>query len=329
MSCLRRYAMAVAVTVSMIACFPLAAWAESVPNEITVYKVQVVSDYVLSRDHGYTRYVTDEGKPVYSVDLTTDPSEYGQQLQLLAEADCGLQYLLTATQKGGAHSTGSTLIDFYITQAATWWYYDNENFSDEFKNENNDDDAYGLVPYYIKPAVEDAWEYAEKNAEVSIGEWQNRVGLNLPTDLCEAEDSGSEWYQTDAIMPFIGDGSMASAEFYTVSVQGNGDGVAILDEYGYERDVFPVGTGFVVRIEMGLLPLQREVKITVSSEVSIPTARIYRTIGGENYERMAALFDEDVTDEETVTVVANADAGRLEDYAKGAVVVAVILGLLI
>lgn len=73
MSCLRRYAMAVAVTISMIACFPLAAWAKSVPNEITVYKVQVVSDYVLSRDHGYTRYVTDDGEPVYSVDLTTDP----------------------------------------------------------------------------------------------------------------------------------------------------------------------------------------------------------------------------------------------------------------
>ena len=131
------------------------AYADGVPDTITVHRVETLPDLITNHAYGFTFYATEDGIRVYSLDLKWDATRSDQVMRLTSQYDAGLQYILEHGYPNTA-ITGNSDADKYITQAAIWWYMDEESLSDEFRNASSNTDTAGLIPSHIIPLVKGA-----------------------------------------------------------------------------------------------------------------------------------------------------------------------------
>ncbi len=144
--------------------------ATSAPSTITMGTGKQLTGYV--NGTYFSTKVTNDGKYAYCTDINKKTPN-GMKMTLVEAKDAGMSYII---QNGYPKKsfTGDANKDYYITQAAVWWYLDDttgsSNLSNSFKTTGSD--SYGLRKY-IKQLVADAKEakqdgYTKPSVSLSV-----------------------------------------------------------------------------------------------------------------------------------------------------------------
>ena len=161
--------------------------ASSAPQSFTADSEKLLDGYIAGWN--YAKLTSSLGGYVYCQDFNKQ-IPYGVTMTLDGEAPAGIAYILS---NGFPRTsiTGDDDKDYYITQAAIWWYEDlymgGNNLSDVFKTTGSD--PYNLRPH-IKKLVEGAGKvtsYATPDIKIV----NNDSSLNLSSD--------KKYYESNAI----------------------------------------------------------------------------------------------------------------------------------
>lgn len=127
--------------------------ATSVPKSFTAKSEKTLDGYIANYHFG--KKINSNGGYVYCNDLHKG-TPHGEKMTLVGEAPAGIAYILENGYPS-KNITGNSDYDYYITQAAVWWYLDDttgsSNLSNSFKT--NGSDPKGLRKY-IKNLVSEA-----------------------------------------------------------------------------------------------------------------------------------------------------------------------------
>ena len=127
--------------------------ATSVPKSFTAKSEKTLDGYIANYHFG--KKINSKGGYVYCNDLHKG-TPHGEKMTLVGEAPAGVAYILENGYPS-KNITGNSDYDYYITQAADWWYLDDttgsSNLSNSFKT--NGSDPKGLRKY-IKNLVSEA-----------------------------------------------------------------------------------------------------------------------------------------------------------------------------
>ncbi len=127
--------------------------ATSVPKSFTAKSEKTLDGYIANYHFG--KKINSKGGYVYCNDLHKG-TPHGEKMTLVGEAPAGVAYILENGYPS-KNITGNSDYDYYITQAAVWWYLDDttgsSNLSNSFKT--NGSDPKGLRKY-IKNLVSEA-----------------------------------------------------------------------------------------------------------------------------------------------------------------------------
>lgn len=291
------------------------AYAEQ-SDSIVVYRKFVASDVVTNREYGFVSYETDEGDVAYSVDVDTIPSKSSQELIRLDETDSGLLYLL---QNGYPEKnlTGNNELDFVITQAAIWLYYNGpESMDPAFSSFDNPLDIYDVVPDWIWPLYQQA-VHADENETTEVG-----IILSSENGLSFSVSDDGKTLRSERVVVDV-----SRAGTYSIGVP-EGQDVAVYDDYGNPRTVgYKSGEGFFIEMPNKNPILGNSVGVSIS--YSVPTASVYRIPSDENTERMVCLQDREYVYPEEVVFSNSTPIGSLVASIQPIVLVVCILGIFV
>jgi len=258
--------------------------ATTAPKSITVKRAEVVSDLVTNKDHGFTIFETTDGKTIYCMDNLKKPLVSGQVANLSGSADDGVLYIL---QNGYPNKkvTGNEEMDFYITQAAIWWYLDDTNqgsnkLSDEFRNSKTD--INDLLPK-IKSLVASAKSYKDNQVKPSMTLKTGGDKLTL------SKEDGA--YVSDLMSV-----NLKGASTYKVAV--SGAKATVFNEKGEAKSSFNADEKVKVVLPVSQVKGKTNLTVTFTAEGKIQNAMIYKTNNSE-YQRVTGLYDEIVPLEES------------------------------
>ena len=251
--------------------------ATTAPKSITVKRAEVVSDLVTNKDHGFTIFETTDGKNIYCLDNLKEALKSGQTATLAGSADDGVLYIL----KNGYPNkkvTGNEEMDFYITQAAIWWYLDetkqgSNKLSDEFKNSNKD--INDLLPI-IKSIVANAKSYKDNQVKPNMILKTNSDKLTLSKD--------EKAYVSDLMTA-----TLTGTSTYKVTV--TGAKATVINEKGETKTSFNSNEKVRVVVPISQIKEKTNLTVTFMAEGKIQKAMIYKT-NDSNYQRVAGLYDE-------------------------------------
>lgn len=251
--------------------------ATTAPKSITVKRAEVVSDLVTNKDHGFTIFETTDGKTIYCMDNLKEALKSGQTATLAGSADDGVLYIL----KNGYPNkkvTGNEEMDFYITQAAIWWYLDetgqgSNKLSDEFKNSKTD--INDLLPK-IKSLVASAKSYKDNQAKPNMVLKTNGEKLTLSKD--------KKYYESDLMTA-----TLTGASTYKVTV--TGAKATVVNEKGEVKTSFNSNEQVKVIVPVSEVKEKTNLTVKFTAEGKIQKAMIYKT-NDSNYQRVAGLYDE-------------------------------------
>ena len=176
--------------------------ASSAPTSFTANSEKLLDGYI--HNWHYAKLTSSLGGYVYCTDFHKD-IPYGVQMTLSKEAPAGLAYIIS-NGFPRVNITGDSDKDYYITQAAIWWYLD------ETTGSNNLPDAFkytGSDPHNIRHYISELVEGAKKQtsyATPAIKLINNDSTLNLTSD--------KKYYESDA----IGVNTLYTTGNYTVSL---------------------------------------------------------------------------------------------------------------
>lgn len=264
--------------------------ATNAPKSITVKRAEVVSDLVTNKDHGFTIFETSDGKNIYCLDNLKKPLVSGQTATLSGSADDGILYIL----KNGYPNkkvTGNEEMDFYITQAAIWWYMDetgqgSNKLSDEFKNSTKD--INGLLPI-IKDMVAKAKSYKDNQVKPNMVVKTNGDTLTLTKD--------KKYYESGLMTA-----TLTGASTYSVSVSGAPKGTTVVNEKGEAKTSFASKEQVKVRVPVGAVQDKTNMTVKFTASGKVQKAMVYKTNNSE-YQSVAGLYDEVVPLEQTTKLV--------------------------
>ncbi|MBQ9011339.1 MAG: Cys-Gln thioester bond-forming surface protein [Bacilli bacterium] len=252
------------------------ASAATAPSSITVKRAEVLNDIITNHEHGFTIFTTSEGQYIYCMDVDKKALVSGQVATAAGNGDAGLLYIL---QNGYPYKTitGNDNIDKYVTQAAVWWYLDENKLSNEFKNATTTD-IYQAIPKYIKPLVQGARSAKDTQATPSMKVSTGNSELTLTSD--------SKYYESEYMSA-----TLVSASTYEVSLNGATTNTAIVSESGEVKSTFNSSEKFKVRVPASEVSSKLNITVNFKATGSVQKAKIFKP-SDASYQRVVGLFDE-------------------------------------
>lgn len=185
---------------------------------------------------GFHTKVTTSGQYIYCVNRWKNTVE-NTTGTLVGEMDAGFAYLV---ENGFPNKsfTGNKQRDYYITQAAMWWYTDevngnNDSLTKEFKTTATD--KYNLRPY-IKKLVEGAVK-ARKD-----GYAKTSLSINLSDSKMSLASDG-KYFVSEKIKV-----TSSNIKEYTVSVANAPEGTLITTPEGVSKTKFSANEQFIIKV---------------------------------------------------------------------------------
>ena len=230
-----------------------------------------------------------DDKVAYCVDLGKNWSPDGTPVTLLKEADAGVRYILENGYPYKYPYSGNADASRYITQAAVWWYLadtgQTSKLSEDFTT--NSADTYNVRPI-IKQLVAGA-KSAKAYADPSLNVNASNTEMTLSSD--------KKYYVSNEISV-----SLTGASTYKVSVSG-AEGVVVTNASGEAKSEFSSNEKFIVKVPVSSISKTTNLSVNVSSAGDVTKAYIYSP-GDASYQKVAALYTEEVKLEKTITLSA-------------------------
>ena len=237
--------------------------ATSAPQTFTADSEKILDGYV--DNFGYGKLTSSLGGYVYCQNYHLK-IPYGITMTLDGEAPAGYAYIL-ANGYPRVNITGNSDMDYYITQAAIWWYMDeitgSKNLPDTFKTTGSD--PYNIRQYIVK-LVNDA-KNVTGYATPALQLTNNDGALHLTSD--------QQYYESNA----IGVETLNITGNYTISLSGAPEGAKLLNATtGVETNSFGQDETFKIRIPINNVdPGTLNIKITATATGSINKAYKYKS----------------------------------------------------
>ena len=230
-----------------------------------------------------------DDKVAYCVDLGKNWSPDGTPVTLLKEADAGVRYILENGYPYKYPYSGNADASRYITQAAVWWYLadtgQTSKLSEDFTT--NSADTYNVRPI-IKHLVAGA-KSAKATADPRLNVNASNTEMTLSSD--------KKYYVSNEISV-----SLTGASTYKVSVSG-AEGVVVTNASGEAKSEFSSNEKFIVKVPVSSISKTTNLSVNVSSSSNVTKAYIYSP-GDASYQKVAALYTEEVKLEKTITLSA-------------------------
>ncbi len=285
--------MVLAVLVATLGIFTItAANAETTaPPSFTASSEKILSGYI-DNIH-YAKLTSSLGGYVYCRDMNLG-IPYGVTMTLEGEAPAAIAYILS---NGFPRTsiTGDSDMDYYITQAALWWYMDlhmaGNNLPDSFKTT-------GADPYNLRPHIINLVTEAEKitsYATPAIKLINNNSSLKLSSD--------KKYYESNTISVK----TLYTTGNYTISLTNAPDGTTVVNATtGEAQTSFAPSESFKIRVPVDSVDIgSLDIKITATTTGSINKAYMYKSSDPTKQSVFGSLLYPDtstVTDETNVTL---------------------------
>ena len=250
--------MIITVLIATLGIFALtsANAATSAPTSFTADSEKILDGYIA--DWNYGKLTSSLGGYVYCQNFNLQ-IPYGVTMTLDGEAPAGIAYILSNGYPR-VNITGDSDKDYYITQAAIWWYEDlymgGNNLPDDFKTTGSD--PYNLRPHIIK-LVEGAGKVTSY-ATPAIKIVNNDSSLNLSSD--------KKYYESKAISV----NTLYVTGNYTVSLESAPSGTMVVNaNTNATQTSFAQSESFKIRIPVNNVDvgsLNISVKVTATGSIN-------------------------------------------------------------
>ncbi len=265
--------------------------ASSAPTSFTADSEKILDGYI--NDWNYAKLTSSLGGYVYCTDFHKG-IPYGVTMTLTGEAPAGLAYILS---NGFPRTsiTGNDDMDYYITQAAIWWYLDettgSNNLPDSFKYTGSD-------PYNIRHYIVELVEGGKKQtsyATPAISLVNNDSTLNLTSD--------KKYYESNAISVK----TLYTTGNYTISLSNAPEGTTVVNATtGASQTSFSPNESFKVRIPADSVDVgSLNITVTATATGSINKAYMYESSDPSKQDVMGSLLYPEtstVTDQTNLTL---------------------------
>ena len=284
--------MILAVLIAMLGIFTVTGnAASSAPTSFTANSEKLLEGYIDNWHYG--KLTSSLGGYVYCRDFNLG-IPYGVTMTLEGEAPAPIAYILS---NGFPRTsiTGNDDMDYYITQAALWWYMDlhmgTHNLPDAFKTTGSD--PYNLRPH-IKKLVEGA-EGVTSYATPAISLVNNNPSLSLSSD--------KKYYESNAISVK----ALYTTGNYTISLTGAPSGTTVVNaNSGAAQTTFATNESFKVRIPVDSVDVGNlNITVKATATGSVNKAYMYKSSDPTKQSVFGSvLYPETstITDETTLTL---------------------------
>ncbi len=234
-------------------------------NQITLGQSERLDGYVAGTYFSIKQ--TTSGVYVYCLDIHKGTAK-NSVANFVREKDAGFAAILKNGYPNKSF-TGDRKLDYYITQAAVWWYLDDttgsSNLRDAFKT--NGKDPYGLRPH-IKNLV------AIGKAARSKGYGDLSVKSLSVADSSMSLESNGKYYTSQAIAL-----NGSNVDSYSVSVSGAPSGTIITDVSGNQKSKFSANEKFKVKVLASKVTgTKLSMKVTATATRTIQKAYEYQPV---------------------------------------------------
>ena len=237
--------------------------ATSVPKSFTAKSEKTLDGYIANYHFG--KKVNSNGGYVYCNNIHKG-TPHGEKMTLVGEAPAGIAYIL----ENGYPSksiTGNSDYDYYITQAAVWWYLDDttgsNNLSTSFKT--NGSDPKGLRKY-VKKLVTNA-KKVKSYSTPSLSINNSNANMTLSSD--------KNYYVSNSISI---KGSNLRGN-YTVSLSGAPSGTRVVNaSNSKETNSFASNESFKVMVPVASAQnIKATITVNVSAKGTVNKAYEYKS----------------------------------------------------
>ena len=265
--------------------------ASSAPTSFTANSEKILDGYI--NDWNYGKLTSSLGGYVYCTDFHKG-IPYNVTMNLSKEAPAGLAYIISNGYPR-VNITGNSDMDYYITQAAVWWYLDDttgsNNLPDSFKYTGSD-------PYNIRHYIVDLVEGGKKQtsyATPAISLINNDSTLNLTSD--------KKYYESNTISVK----TLYTTGNYTISLSNAPSGTVVVNaSTGATQTSFSPGESFKVRIPADSVDVgSLNITVTATATGSINKAYMYKSTESSKQDVMGSLLYPEtstVTDQTNLTL---------------------------
>lgn len=243
--------------------FVLNVEATSVPKSFTATSEKYLDGYIAGYHFGKKK--NSAGGYVYCNDIHKG-TPHGEKMTLVGEAPAGIAYILSNGYPNKS-ITGNSDYDYYITQAAVWWYLDDttgsSNLSQSFKTTGSD--SYGLRKYVT--ALVSAAKKVKSYSTPSISVNSKSGSMTLSND--------KNYYVSNA----IGVTTKAVNGKYSVSLTGAPSGTKIVNaSTSKEASSFATNEKFKVMVPVASAQnLKTTITVNIKATGSIDKAYEYKS----------------------------------------------------
>ena len=243
--------------------FVLNVEATSVPKSFTATSEKYLDGYIAGYHFGKKK--NSAGGYVYCNDIHKG-TPHGEKMTLVGEAPAGIAYILSNGYPNKS-ITGNSDYDYYITQAAVWWYLDDttgsSNLSQSFKTTGSD--SYGLRKYVT--ALVSAAKKVKSYSTPSISVNSKSGSMTLSND--------KNYYVSNA----IGVTTKAVNGKYSVSLTGAPSGTKIVNaSTSKEASSFATNKKFKVMVPVvSAQNLKTTITVNIKATGSIDKAYEYKS----------------------------------------------------
>ncbi len=233
------------------------------PTSFTANSEKLLSGYI--NNWHYAKLTSSLGEYVYCRDFHKG-IPYGVTMTLEGEAPAAIAYILSNGYPK-VSITGDSDKDYYITQAALWWYMDSymgtNNLPDAFKTTGPD--PYNLRQYIIKLVNEAGKVTSYPTPSISLV--NNDSSLNLTSD--------KKYYESRAISVKTSN----TTGNYTISLANAPTGTTIVNaSTGEKQKSFATNEKFKVRIPVDKVDIGNlNIKVTATITGSVNKAYMYKS----------------------------------------------------
>lgn len=261
------------------------------PTSFTASSEKILTGYIDNIHYG--KLTSSLGGYVYCRDMNLG-IPYGVTMTLEGEAPAAIAYILSNGYPRTS-ITGDSDKDYYITQAALWWYMDlhmgGHNLPDSFKTTGSD--PYNLRQYIIN--LVNGAEQITSYATPAIKLVNNDSTLNLSSD--------KKYYESNTISVK----TLYTTGNYTVSLENVPSGTTVVNAgTGAEQTSFAPSESFKVRIPVDNVDIgSLNIKIRVTTTGSINKAYMYKSSDPSKQSVFGSVLYPDtstVTDETNLTL---------------------------
>ena len=261
------------------------------PTSFTASSEKILTGYIDNIHYG--KLTSSLGGYVYCRDMNLG-IPYGVTMTLEGEAPAAIAYILSNGYPRTS-ITGDSDKDYYITQAALWWYMDlhmgGHNLPDSFKTTGSD--PYNIRQYIIN--LVNGAEQVTSYATPAIKLVNNDSTLNLSSD--------KKYYESNTISVK----TLYTTGNYTVSLENAPSGTTVLNAgTGAEQTSFAPSESFKVKIPVDNVDIgSLNIKIRVTTTGSINKAYMYKSSDPSKQSVFGSVLYPDtstVTDETNLTL---------------------------